>query len=53
MMNRYYSDETGNMDEYVGGKLERDYYNMTLKFTQPVLLQRFLDEFYLDRVNKL
>jgi len=45
MMERFDCDEVGNMDEYVGCKLERNYSNRSLKFTQPVLLQSFEDEF--------
>ena len=37
------------MDEYFGCKLESDYYNTTLKFTQLMLLKRFGDEFDLPR----
>ena len=33
------------MDEYVGCKLEHDYYNTTLEFTQPVILNILEDEF--------
>ena len=47
MMDRFDCDEIGNMDEYVGCKLERDYEKRTMKFTQPVLLQSFDDEFEL------
>ena len=41
------------MDEYVDWNLENDYYNMTLKFIQLVLLKSFEDEFDLPRWNTL
>jgi hypothetical protein len=45
MVDRFDCDIIGNMDEYVGCKLVRDYENRSLKITQPVLLQSFTDEF--------
>jgi hypothetical protein len=45
MMMRFDCDEVGNMDEYVGCKLERNWDEGWIKFTQPVLLQSFHDEF--------
>jgi hypothetical protein len=47
MTDRFECDEIGNMDEYVGCKLERDYEERSLKLTQPVMLQSFSDEFEL------
>ena len=38
-------DDTGEMKEYVGMKLDIDRENRTMKMTQPVLLQSFQDEF--------
>ena len=38
-------DDVGEFNEYVGCKLERDWSNRIIKFTQPVLLQSFEDEF--------
>jgi hypothetical protein len=38
-------DDGGELNEYVGCKLDWDKQNGTLKFTQPVLLQSFKDEF--------
>jgi hypothetical protein len=38
-------DDGGELTEYVGCKLDWDKVNGTLKFTQPVLLQSFSDEF--------
>eukprot|EP00957_Ditylum_brightwellii_P205908 15345960-Ditylum_brightwellii.AAC.1 len=40
--------ELGEMDEYVGCKVERDLQQRTIKLTQPVLLQSYQDEFELD-----
>ena len=51
VLNRFDFDETGNMYEYVGCKLEHYYYNMTLKFTQPVLLKHFGIKFNFPRGN--
>ena len=45
MTDRFDCDEIGNMDEYVGCKVERDYENRSIKLTQPVMLQSFVDEF--------
>jgi hypothetical protein len=38
-------DDGGELTEYVGCKLDWDKQKGTLKFTQPVLLQSFKDEF--------
>ena len=45
MIKRFDCDEIGNMNEYVGCKLERNYQTRSLKFTQPVMIQSFVDEF--------
>jgi hypothetical protein len=47
MMDRFDCDEIGNMDEYVGCKLERNYEDRSMKITQPVMLQSFEDKFEL------
>ena len=47
MMERFDCDEVGNMDEYVGCKLERNWDEGWVKFLQPVLLQSYHDEFNL------
>jgi hypothetical protein len=47
MMNRFDCDEVGNMDEYVGCKLERNWDEGWIRFLQPVLLQSYKDEFNL------
>ena len=44
-MSQFECEDCGEMKEYVGCKIERD--GRTLKFTQPVLLQSFSDEFEL------
>ena len=41
----YDCDDQGEMEEYVGCKVERDWDAPSLKFTQPVMLQSFQDEF--------
>ena len=48
MIDWFDCDETVNMDEYVRWKLECDYDNVTLKFTQPVLPQLFKGGFDLN-----
>ena len=45
MMERFECDDCGEIQEYVGCKIDRD--GRELKFTQPVLLQSFEDEFEL------
>jgi hypothetical protein len=45
MMDRFDCDEVGGMDEYVGCKLDCNWEDGSLKITQPVLLQSFVDEF--------
>lgn len=45
MMSQFDCDEIGNMDEYVGCKIDRDIKKQTLRFTQPVMIQSFMDEF--------
>ena len=45
MMQRFDCDEIGNMDEYIGCKLERNWENRSLKWTQPVMIQSFSDEY--------
>jgi hypothetical protein len=38
-------DKIGNMDKYVGCKVDRNFENDTIKLTQPVMLQSFADKF--------
>jgi hypothetical protein len=47
MIDRLYCDIIGNMNEYVGYKLERNIEEGWIKFTPPVLLQSYTDEFQL------
>ena len=47
MMKQFDCDEVGNMDEYVGCKVDRNFEDGTIKFTQPVMIQSFSDEFEL------
>jgi hypothetical protein len=45
-------DIIGNMDEYVGCKIERNEKEGWIRFTQPVLLQSYTDEFDLTEGTK-
>ncbi len=45
-------DEVGALAEYVGCKITHDECARTLKFTQPVMIQSFLDEFDIDKEMK-
>jgi hypothetical protein len=47
MMDRFDCNVLGNMDEYVGCRRERNVKERWIKFTQPVQLQSFVDEFNL------
>jgi hypothetical protein len=40
-------EEIGEVDAYVGCKVERNYEENSIKLTQPVMLQSFIDEFNL------
>ena len=44
-MRRFECDDVGDVDEYVGCKIVRDYDENSFKFTQPVMLQSFKDEY--------
>ena len=44
-------DDTGEIQEYVGCKVQFDDENRTIKLTQPVLIQSFNDEFTLPQKN--
>eukprot|EP00957_Ditylum_brightwellii_P209836 15363485-Ditylum_brightwellii.AAC.1 len=48
MMLRFKCDKLGEMDEYIGCKVERDLEACTIRLIQPVLLQSYTDEFQLD-----
>jgi hypothetical protein len=45
-------EDVGEMNEYVGCKIERDLEEPSLRMTQPVLLQSFEDEFDLSQMGK-
>ena len=45
MMERFECEDVGDIVEYVGCKIDIDREKQTLKFTQPVLLQSYEDEF--------
>ena len=45
---RFDCDEVGEVKEYVGCKIERDLEERSFKFTQPVLLQSYKDEYELS-----
>ena len=45
-------DDQGEMEEYIGCKVEHNKTEGYLKFTQPVLMQSFEDEFELPKVNR-
>jgi hypothetical protein len=45
MTDRFDCDVLGNMDEYVGCRLERNVKERWIKIAQPVQLQSFVDEF--------
>ena len=45
MMGRFECEDVGDIVEYVGCKIDIDRETQTLKFTQPVLLQSYEDEF--------
>ena len=47
MMDRFDCDEVGELTEYVGCKIERNWKERWIKITQPVLLQSYSDEFEL------
>ena len=53
MIKRFDCDEIGNMDEYVGCKLTRNQQERSLKFTQPVMIQSFTDEFHIDKEENI
>ena len=46
-MDHFNCDDVGELKEYVGCKLDRNWERRELKITQPVLLQSFSDEFEL------
>ena len=52
MKARFDCDDIGEMREYVGCKIDRNYVNRTVKFTQPVMVQSFRDEFDIEDAMK-
>ena len=44
-MDRFDCDNVGDVMEYVGCKIDRNESDGSMKFTQPVMLQSFGDEF--------
>jgi hypothetical protein len=48
---RFECDDVGEVDEYVGCKITRNMKDNSFKFTQPVLLQSFEDEYELSDRN--
>ena len=51
MIDRFDCDAIGNMDEYVGCKVERNVESGWIRLTQPVLLKSYVDEFDLPDAN--
>jgi hypothetical protein len=49
IMQRLECDDVGNIEEFLGNKIEIDSVLKTAKFTQPVLLQSLKDEFKLKK----
>eukprot|EP00957_Ditylum_brightwellii_P026963 2038523-Ditylum_brightwellii.AAC.1 len=46
--NQFECDDVGEVNEYVGCKIERDKKDKSFIFTQPILIQSFNDEFELS-----
>ena len=44
---RFDTDDVGELDEYVGFKINHDKEKRSIRFTQPVMIQSFHDEFEL------
>eukprot|EP00957_Ditylum_brightwellii_P035609 2698993-Ditylum_brightwellii.AAC.1 len=53
MMNLFECEELGEVDEYVGCKIDYDQKDGSTPNTQPVLLQSYKDEFKLDEHRKV
>ena len=47
MQDQFECEHMGEMTEYLGCKIDHDKQNRTIKFTQPVMIQSFEDEFKL------
>ena len=48
LLQQFDCDEIGNMNKNVGCKIDRNFDDRTMKFTQPVMLQSFHNEFDLQ-----
>jgi hypothetical protein len=51
MKSRFECDDLGELNEYVGCKIDRD--EDSVKFTQPVLIQSYEDEFELNKTRQV
>ena len=49
MMDRFDCDDVGEMNEYVGCKVDYDREQKRIRLTQPVMIQSFVDEFDLPK----
>ena len=47
-VSRFDCDDIGEVKEYVGCKIDKDVKDNIFKFTQPVMIQSFRDEFELE-----
>eukprot|EP00957_Ditylum_brightwellii_P185828 14148328-Ditylum_brightwellii.AAC.1 len=53
MMSLFQCEELGEVDEYVGFKIDYDQKDRSMSINQPVLLQSYKDEFNLDEHGKV
>eukprot|EP00957_Ditylum_brightwellii_P083189 6325214-Ditylum_brightwellii.AAC.1 len=53
MMNLFECEELGEVNEYVGRKIDYDWKYRSILITQPVLFQSYKDEFNLDEHGKV
>jgi hypothetical protein len=51
MKSRFECDDLGELNEYVGCKIDRDEYSV--KLTQPILIQSYEDEFELNKKRQV
>jgi hypothetical protein len=51
MKSRFECDDLGELNEYVGCKIDRN--EDSVKFTQPVLIQSYEDEFDLNKTRQV
>ena len=52
MKKRFDCDDIGEVTEYVGCKVDHDKLNGSIKFTQPVMIQSFSDEYKIEEAMK-